>query len=132
MPATFPDPSPPMQSQSQFPPQGQTFTVGGDAAPNGTGNGAGRQGGEKKQEQRLIVVSNRLPVTISKDKDGEYHFKVSCAGKGAGGGGCKMYGHGDGAREDAEADKTQVSMGSVEGRVAEVVIAERPRRYTPQ
>jgi len=32
--------------------------------------------GEKK-EQRLIVVSNRLPVTISKDEDGEYHFKVS-------------------------------------------------------
>ena len=27
--------------------------------------------------QRLIVVSNRLPVTISKDANGEYHFKVS-------------------------------------------------------
>ena len=29
------------------------------------------------KEQRLIVVSNRLPVTISKDANGEYHFKVS-------------------------------------------------------
>ena len=29
------------------------------------------------KEQRLIVVSNRLPVTISKDAGGEYHFKVS-------------------------------------------------------
>ena len=28
------------------------------------------------KEQRLIVVSNRLPVTISKDDNGEYHFKV--------------------------------------------------------
>jgi trehalose-6-phosphate synthase len=37
---------------------------------------AGGNQGEKK-EQRLIVVSNRLPVTISKDEDGEYHFKVS-------------------------------------------------------
>jgi trehalose-6-phosphate synthase len=28
-------------------------------------------------EPRLIVVSNRLPVTISKDANGEYSFKVS-------------------------------------------------------
>ena len=28
------------------------------------------------KEKRLIVVSNRLPVTISKDSDGEYHFQV--------------------------------------------------------
>lgn len=28
-------------------------------------------------EKRLIVVSNRLPVTISKDSKGEYHFKAS-------------------------------------------------------
>ena len=32
--------------------------------------------GERPKEQRLIVVSNRLPVTISKDDKGEYHFKV--------------------------------------------------------
>lgn len=31
----------------------------------------------QQREQRLIVVSNRLPVTISKDDKGEYHFKVS-------------------------------------------------------
>lgn len=29
------------------------------------------------KEPRLIVVSNRLPVTISKDDNGEYTFKVS-------------------------------------------------------
>ncbi|KAJ7773166.1 glycosyltransferase family 20 protein [Mycena metata] len=28
----------------------------------------------------LIVVSNRLPVTINKDADGEYHFKMSSGG----------------------------------------------------
>ena len=32
--------------------------------------------GDGKREQRLIVVSNRLPVTINKDENGEYHFKV--------------------------------------------------------
>lgn len=31
---------------------------------------------ETNKDQRLIVVSNRLPVTISKDDNGEYHFKV--------------------------------------------------------
>lgn len=30
--------------------------------------------------KRLIVVSNRLPVTISKDASGEYHFKMSSGG----------------------------------------------------
>jgi len=34
-------------------------------------------GSNGRREQRLIVVSNRLPVTISKDASGEYHFKVS-------------------------------------------------------
>jgi len=29
------------------------------------------------KEPRLIVVSNRLPVTISKDNEGNYTFKVS-------------------------------------------------------
>lgn len=40
----------------------------------------GSSGGKK--DQRLIVVSNRLPVTIDKDDKGEYHFKVSelCVG----------------------------------------------------
>lgn len=28
----------------------------------------------------LIIVSNRLPVTISKDESGEYHFKMSSGG----------------------------------------------------
>lgn len=28
-------------------------------------------------EPRLIIVSNRLPVTIDKDANGEYTFKVS-------------------------------------------------------
>ncbi|KAJ7903636.1 glycosyltransferase family 20 protein [Mycena olivaceomarginata] len=28
----------------------------------------------------LIVVSNRLPITITKDADGEYHFKMSSGG----------------------------------------------------
>jgi trehalose 6-phosphate synthase len=30
--------------------------------------------------KRLIVISNRLPVTISKDASGEYHFKMSSGG----------------------------------------------------
>jgi trehalose 6-phosphate synthase len=30
--------------------------------------------------KRLIVVSNRLPVTISKDSAGQYHFKMSSGG----------------------------------------------------
>jgi hypothetical protein len=28
------------------------------------------------EDKRLIVVANRLPVTISKDDKGEYKFKV--------------------------------------------------------
>jgi trehalose 6-phosphate synthase len=28
----------------------------------------------------LIVVSNRLPITITKDAEGEYHFKMSSGG----------------------------------------------------
>jgi trehalose 6-phosphate synthase len=31
----------------------------------------------KDREPRLIVVSNRLPVTITKDDNGDYSFKVS-------------------------------------------------------
>jgi trehalose 6-phosphate synthase len=31
-------------------------------------------------EQHLIVVSNRLPITITKDAHGEYHFKMSSGG----------------------------------------------------
>ena len=56
MPSTQRDTSPLPQGQ------GQTFTM-----PGGQKDG---------KSQRLIVVSNRLPVTISKDKNGEYHFKV--------------------------------------------------------
>ncbi|ORY30809.1 alpha,alpha-trehalose-phosphate synthase [Naematelia encephala] len=40
-------------------------------------------------EQRLIVVSNRLPVTISKDQNGEYHFKMSSGGLVSALSGCK-------------------------------------------
>ncbi|KAF5392316.1 hypothetical protein D9757_001406 [Collybiopsis confluens] len=31
-------------------------------------------------KKHLIVVSNRLPITISKDASGEYHFKMSSGG----------------------------------------------------
>ncbi|TYJ55489.1 alpha,alpha-trehalose-phosphate synthase (UDP-forming) [Cryptococcus floricola] len=41
------------------------------------------------KEQRLIVVSNRLPVTISKDDNGEYHFKMSSGGLVSALSGCK-------------------------------------------
>ncbi|ODN81295.1 alpha,alpha-trehalose-phosphate synthase [UDP-forming] 1 [Cryptococcus wingfieldii CBS 7118] len=41
------------------------------------------------KEQRLIVVSNRLPVTISKDANGEYHFKMSSGGLVSALSGCK-------------------------------------------
>ncbi|KAG0705747.1 glycosyltransferase family 20 protein [Suillus ampliporus] len=32
------------------------------------------------QGKRLIVVANRLPITITKDASGEYHFKMSSGG----------------------------------------------------
>jgi trehalose 6-phosphate synthase len=32
------------------------------------------------QNSHLIVVSNRLPITINKDNSGEYHFKMSSGG----------------------------------------------------
>lgn len=31
-------------------------------------------------QSRLIVVSNRLPITITKNKDGKYEFKLSSGG----------------------------------------------------
>jgi len=37
----------------------------------------------------LVVVSNRLPVTISKDAKGEYHFKMSSGGLVSALSGCK-------------------------------------------
>lgn len=37
----------------------------------------------------LIVVSNRLPITISKDAQGEYHFKMSSGGLVSALSGCK-------------------------------------------
>ena len=40
-------------------------------------------------DQRLIVVSNRLPVTIEKDEDGSYSFKESCGGLATGMSGVK-------------------------------------------
>lgn len=39
--------------------------------------------------KHLIVVSNRLPVTISKDAHGEYHFKMSSGGLVSALSGCK-------------------------------------------
>jgi trehalose 6-phosphate synthase len=39
--------------------------------------------------KHLIVVSNRLPVTISKDAKGEYHFKMSSGGLVSALSGCK-------------------------------------------
>ncbi|KAF8321059.1 alpha,alpha-trehalose-phosphate synthase t [Cantharellus anzutake] len=41
--------------------------------------------------KRLIVVSNRLPVTISKDAAGDYHFKMSSGGLVSALSGCKKY-----------------------------------------
>ncbi|KAF8307744.1 alpha,alpha-trehalose-phosphate synthase t [Clavulina sp. PMI_390] len=41
--------------------------------------------------KRLIVVSNRLPVTISKDAKGEYHFKMSSGGLVSALAGAKKY-----------------------------------------
>ena len=39
--------------------------------------------------QHLIVVSNRLPITISKDANGEFHFKMSSGGLVSALSGCK-------------------------------------------
>lgn len=41
------------------------------------------------QTGHLIVVSNRLPVTITKDAQGEYHFKMSSGGLVSALSGCK-------------------------------------------
>jgi trehalose 6-phosphate synthase len=51
-------------------------------------NGATFGSGESK---RLIVVSNRLPITISKDASGEYHFKMSSGGLVSALSGCKKF-----------------------------------------
>ncbi|BEJ16979.1 hypothetical protein CspHIS471_0603800 [Cutaneotrichosporon sp. HIS471] len=45
--------------------------------------------GNNGHEPRLIIVSNRLPVTISKDSDGEYSFKMSSGGLVSALSGCK-------------------------------------------
>ena len=41
------------------------------------------------QQGHLVVVSNRLPITISKDAHGEYHFKMSSGGLVSALSGCK-------------------------------------------
>lgn len=41
------------------------------------------------QQGHLIVVSNRLPITINKDASGEYHFKMSSGGLVSALSGCK-------------------------------------------
>ncbi|KAJ3003655.1 hypothetical protein NUW54_g5193 [Trametes sanguinea] len=41
------------------------------------------------EQQHLIVVSNRLPITITKDASGEYHFKMSSGGLVSALSGCK-------------------------------------------
>ena len=41
------------------------------------------------QQGHLIVVSNRLPITITKDASGEYHFKMSSGGLVSALSGCK-------------------------------------------
>ncbi|TBU43754.1 alpha,alpha-trehalose-phosphate synthase TPS1 subunit [Dichomitus squalens] len=41
------------------------------------------------QQRHLIVVSNRLPITINKDASGEYHFKMSSGGLVSALSGCK-------------------------------------------
>ncbi|CDO74996.1 Glycosyltransferase Family 20 protein [Trametes cinnabarina] len=41
------------------------------------------------EQRHLIVVSNRLPITINKDASGEYHFKMSSGGLVSALSGCK-------------------------------------------
>jgi trehalose 6-phosphate synthase len=45
--------------------------------------------GDVGDNQHLIVISNRLPVTITKDAQGEYHFKMSSGGLVSALSGCK-------------------------------------------
>eukprot|EP00171_Calliarthron_tuberculosum_P016796 IDg16796t1 len=45
-------------------------------APEGGGAGAA----PRARDARLIVVSNRLPVTLSKDERGDWKFRVSSGG----------------------------------------------------
>ncbi|GFZ44839.1 Trehalose-6-phosphate synthase [Saitozyma sp. JCM 24511] len=87
--------SPAMTSIDAFPNNTNAgATAGAGAAPDSPrSGGAGRFsiGGqpEEGRQQRLIVVSNRLPVTISKDDKGEYHFKMSSGGLVSALSGCK-------------------------------------------
>ena len=46
-------------------------------------------GSSSDDKQKLIVVSNRLPITITKDSHGEYHFKMSSGGLVSALSGCK-------------------------------------------
>jgi trehalose-6-phosphate synthase len=39
-----------------------------------------QQGEKAKDDLRLLVVSNRLPVTITKDASGTYQYKMSSGG----------------------------------------------------
>lgn len=39
-----------------------------------------QQGEQTKDDLRLLVVSNRLPVTITKDASGTYQYKMSSGG----------------------------------------------------
>ena len=41
------------------------------------------------EQRHIIVVSNRLPITINKDASGEYHFKMSSGGLVSALSGCK-------------------------------------------
>jgi hypothetical protein len=54
--------------------------VGPNSPTTGKRFSFGGQSQDGEGQQRLIVVSNRLPVTISKDEKGEYHFKVCLPG----------------------------------------------------
>ncbi|KAG8940975.1 Trehalose-6-P synthase/phosphatase complex synthase subunit, partial [Tulasnella sp. 419] len=60
-----------------------------ESIPSGLDDMNGNSG--SGETQRLIVVSNRLPVTISKDAKGEYHFKMSSGGLVSALSGCKKF-----------------------------------------
>jgi trehalose 6-phosphate synthase len=58
-------------------------------APSSTSDSSVPRAPDIANSQHLIVVSNRLPITISKDAKGEYHFKMSSGGLVSALSGCK-------------------------------------------
>src|ERR1700733_16226367 len=66
-------------------------TTSSTTTPNQAHLGPPKEPMQFGDSKRLIVVSNRLPITISKDANGEYYFKMSSGGLVSALAGAKKY-----------------------------------------